>query len=190
MIECGVFVLKSVTTYRTSESDLRQQMDTAKNERRELQKEMEELKRRLVDCEGDKRNNINLLEQMKKERQVLIKKIEMVGSSRQSTRCHWMLLYNTITNTFELVKDIHSFDVIFLRKNMLHFCKKNLWETCFKQITLSTGFWLFGWIEKVTMKKKLNYIQEIGNCSWKQTSAALIWPLERLLYREKLSRSH
>lgn len=63
---------------RATEDDLRQQVETCKNERRILQREFDEIQRRLAQLESEKRTMVGQLENTKRDRATFIKKIEMV----------------------------------------------------------------------------------------------------------------
>lgn len=78
-------VEKVVNTMRTTETDLRQQLETAKNEKRVATKELEDLKRRLAQLENERRNSSQLSDGWKKEKITLLKKIELLENEKRRT---------------------------------------------------------------------------------------------------------
>lgn len=68
-----------LSAQRSIESNLRQQNELLKSEKRQLSKEVEELKNRLKMLEFDKQNIGRAQEQWRKEKQILLKKIELVS---------------------------------------------------------------------------------------------------------------
>uniref|UniRef100_A0A1I7SZH8 Lin-5 n=1 Tax=Caenorhabditis tropicalis TaxID=1561998 RepID=A0A1I7SZH8_9PELO len=78
-------VEKVVNTMRTTETDLRQQLETAKNEKRVALKELEDIKRRLSQLENERRNSSQLADGWKKEKATLVKKIELLENEKRRT---------------------------------------------------------------------------------------------------------
>ncbi|UMM41579.1 hypothetical protein L5515_017779 [Caenorhabditis briggsae] len=78
-------VEKVVNTMRTTETDLRQQLETAKNEKRVALKELEDIKRRLSQLENERRNSSQLADGWKKEKATLMKKIELLENEKRRT---------------------------------------------------------------------------------------------------------
>ncbi|KAF1747876.1 hypothetical protein GCK72_024342 [Caenorhabditis remanei] len=78
-------VEKVVNTMRTTETDLRQQLETAKNEKRVALKELEDIKRRLTQLENERRNSSQLADGWKKEKATLMKKIELLENEKRRT---------------------------------------------------------------------------------------------------------
>uniref|UniRef100_A0A8R1I3G8 Lin-5 (Five) Interacting protein n=2 Tax=Caenorhabditis japonica TaxID=281687 RepID=A0A8R1I3G8_CAEJA len=76
---------KIVNTQRTTETDLRQQLETAKNDKRVALKELEDIKRRLSQLENERRNASQLSDSWKKEKATLVKKIEIMENDKRRT---------------------------------------------------------------------------------------------------------
>lgn len=71
-------LFQDITIHQKTENDLKQQIESCKNERRVMQKEFDDLRQRLTQIESDKRNIILQFETAKKDRILLLKKTEKV----------------------------------------------------------------------------------------------------------------
>lgn len=64
---------------RTSETDLKQQLEILKTEKRTLSKDLADLQVKLTQLEADKTNFNRLKDQWGREKHALVKKIEIVS---------------------------------------------------------------------------------------------------------------
>jgi FtsZ-binding cell division protein ZapB len=68
-----------LASQRTTETDLKQQVELLKSEKRSLTKELSDLQTKLNQLEADKTTYNRLQDQWKREKHALIKKIELVN---------------------------------------------------------------------------------------------------------------
>lgn len=73
--------LQTLAVERTTQNELRQQLDAAKNDKKAAFKELEELKRRYTQLEDARRTFTQQLDALRRERAALVKKVEAVSVS-------------------------------------------------------------------------------------------------------------
>ncbi|VDK25746.1 unnamed protein product [Anisakis simplex] len=74
---------KSISQYRTTESDLRQQLSSALSDKKTVQTELDEAKRRLAQFEVDKKIFKEKFDEMTRLKLSLMKKIELLEAERR-----------------------------------------------------------------------------------------------------------
>ncbi|VDM97501.1 unnamed protein product, partial [Thelazia callipaeda] len=76
---------KTISSQRSTEDDLRKQIEACKSERHTLKREFDEVQRRLGQWENEKRIMVGQLDNIKRERAALTKKIEMLENEKRRT---------------------------------------------------------------------------------------------------------
>uniref|UniRef100_A0A914RZX5 Uncharacterized protein n=1 Tax=Parascaris equorum TaxID=6256 RepID=A0A914RZX5_PAREQ len=76
--------MATIGTLRNTETELRAQLSTAADERKALNSELEEMRRRIVQMESEKKDVDNQLEEVNKARIIMTKKIEILETEKHS----------------------------------------------------------------------------------------------------------
>lgn len=86
-----------MASQKTTENELRQQLESAKNDKKSIQKEFEEMRYRQTQTDSDKKNLAQQLDALRRERAVFLKKIEMVSLTlhdRKQSSLRTLLFFN------------------------------------------------------------------------------------------------
>lgn len=89
-----------MASQKTTENELRQQLESAKNDKKSIQKEFEEMRYRQTQTDSDKKNLAQQLDALRRERAVFLKKIEMVSLTlhdRKQSSLRTLLFFNHLT---------------------------------------------------------------------------------------------
>lgn len=74
-----------MASQRTNETDLKQQLELLRSEKRTLTKELADLQAKLTQLEADKTNFNNSQDLWKREKHALVKKIELLEGEKRRT---------------------------------------------------------------------------------------------------------
>ncbi|MFH4974626.1 hypothetical protein AB6A40_001335 [Gnathostoma spinigerum] len=76
---------KTIAQHRITESDLHSQLDAAKIDRKNIQKDLDDLRSKLMQLEGEKSRAVQQYDSNRREKIVLIKKIDMLEAEKRRT---------------------------------------------------------------------------------------------------------
>ncbi|VDK64268.1 unnamed protein product [Anisakis simplex] len=98
---------ETIATLRSTESDLRQQLSTAQNERKMLQNELDDLRRRLGQCELEHKTAHLKIEELTQIRITLIKKIEVLEVEKRSAQA---VINETASQRAEIERSLNALE--------------------------------------------------------------------------------